>query len=127
MWWHGTGSSLGDPIEIQAMKKAFSVLYKKHNKPAAKQAHIGLTSAKTHIGHLETAAGIAGIFKVLLFITHKQIPALLHFITFNPYINFKGSPFYIVDKTRTWTAPPNSDGTTAASYNHLTPPTINIY
>lgn len=101
---HGTGTSLGDPIEIQAMKKAFAELYKKHNKGFAKTPHIGLTSAKTNIGHLETAAGIAGILKVLLSIKNKQIPALLHFEKLNPYINLKGTPFYMVDKTRPWDA-----------------------
>lgn len=106
---HGTGTSLGDPIEIQAMKKAFTELYKKHNKAPATTPHIGLTSAKTNIGHLETAAGIAGILKVIMSIKHKQIPALLHFDKLNPYINLTGTPFYIVDKTIPWV--PVSDAT----------------
>lgn len=99
---HGTGTSLGDPIEIQAMKKAFADLYRKHQLPPAAKPHIGLTSAKTNIGHLETAAGIAGILKVLLSIKHKQIPALLHFEKLNPYINLDNSPFYPVEKTKDW-------------------------
>ena len=99
---HGTGTSLGDPIEIQAMKKAFSELYRKHQLPPAVKPHIGLTSAKTNIGHLETAAGIAGILKVLLSIKHKQIPALLHFEKLNPYINLDNTPFYPVEKTKDW-------------------------
>ncbi|WP_158549190.1 SDR family NAD(P)-dependent oxidoreductase [Lysobacter silvisoli] len=99
---HGTGTSLGDPIEIQAMKKAFSELYRKHQIPPAEKPHIGLTSAKTNIGHLETAAGIAGILKVLLSIKHKQIPALLHFEKLNPYINLDTTPFYPVEKTKEW-------------------------
>lgn len=99
---HGTGTSLGDPIEIQAMKKAFSDLYRKHDLPPPTKPHIGLTSAKTNIGHLETAAGIAGILKVLLSIKHKQIPALLHFEKLNPYINLDNTPFYPVAKTQAW-------------------------
>ncbi|MBD8525904.1 SDR family NAD(P)-dependent oxidoreductase [Pseudomarimonas arenosa] len=99
---HGTGTSLGDPIEIQAMKKAFSELYHKHQLPPPATPHIGLTSAKTNIGHLETAAGIAGILKVLLSIKHKQIPALLHFEKLNPYINLDNTPFYPVAKTQAW-------------------------
>jgi polyketide synthase PksN len=99
---HGTGTSLGDPIEIQAMKKAFADLYRKHQLPPAAKPHIGLTSAKTNIGHLETAAGIAGILKVLLSIKHKQIPALLHFEKLNPYINLDNTPFYPVEKTKDW-------------------------
>lgn len=99
---HGTGTGLGDPIEIQAMKKAFSDLYRKHQLPPPTKPHIGLTSAKTNIGHLETAAGIAGILKVLLSIKHKQIPALLHFEKLNPYINLDNTPFYPVAKTQDW-------------------------
>lgn len=99
---HGTGTSLGDPIEIQAMKKAFSDLYRKHQLPPPAKPHIGLTSAKTNIGHLETAAGIAGILKVLQSIRHRQIPALLHFEKLNPYINLDNTPFYPVTKTQPW-------------------------
>ncbi|WP_438426441.1 SDR family NAD(P)-dependent oxidoreductase [Aquimarina macrocephali] len=99
---HGTGTSLGDPIEIQALNKTFSELYKKHNKASAETPHCGLSSVKTNIGHLETAAGIAGVLKVLLSLKHKKIPATLHFEELNPYINLKGSPLYIVDKTQNW-------------------------
>lgn len=107
---HGTGTSLGDPIEIQALNKAFSELYQKHNKAPAKNPHIGLTSVKTNIGHLETAAGIAGVLKVLLSIKHKKIPALANFQEINPYINLTGSPFYIVDKTKNWEPVKSPDG-----------------
>jgi polyketide synthase PksN len=107
---HGTGTSLGDPIEIQALKKAFAELYKRNNKGPVTKPHIGLTSAKTNIGHLETAAGIAGILKVLLSIRHGQIPALLHFEKLNPYIKLEGTPFYMVDKTRPWETIKNEDG-----------------
>lgn len=99
---HGTGTSLGDPIEIQALNKTFSELYKKHDKVPAKTPHCGLSSVKTNIGHLETAAGIAGVLKVLLSLKHKKIPATLHFEELNPYINLKDSPLYIVDKTQNW-------------------------
>lgn len=107
---HGTGTSLGDPIEIQALKKSFSDLYKKHGRAAPQAPHCGLSSVKTNIGHLEPAAGIASLLKVLLSIKHKAIPALLHFETLNPYIDLKGSPFYIVDKTTEWKAPVSADG-----------------
>ncbi|NOT89833.1 MAG: SDR family NAD(P)-dependent oxidoreductase [Lysobacter sp.] len=108
---HGTGTSLGDPIEFQAMKKAFSDLYRKHQLPVPTKPHIGLTSAKTNIGHLETAAGIAGILKVLLSIKHKQIPALLHFEKLNPYINLDNTPFYPVEKTKPWDVILDDNGT----------------
>lgn len=107
---HGTGTGLGDPIEIQALKKAFADLYKKHNKAPPKVPHCGLSSVKTNIGHLEPAAGVASLLKVLLSIKHKHIPALLHFEEINPYIDLNNTPFYIVDKTRPWEAPRGEDG-----------------
>jgi len=106
---HGTGTSLGDPIEVQALDKAFSELYTKHNNPPAETPHCGLSSVKTNIGHLETAAGVAGVLKAILAIKHKQIPALLHFEELNPYINL-GKPFYIVDKTTPWEAMKDETG-----------------
>ncbi len=107
---HGTGTGLGDPIEIQAMKKAFAELYRKHQIPPPIKPHIGLTSAKTNIGHLETAAGIAGILKVLLSIKHRQIPALLHFEKLNPYINLDNTPFYPVEATKDWETGTDENG-----------------
>ncbi|NVO09894.1 MAG: SDR family NAD(P)-dependent oxidoreductase [Bacteroidales bacterium] len=108
---HGTGTSLGDPIEVQALSKSFSELYKKHNKAPATTPHCGLSSVKTNIGHLETAAGVSSLIKALLAIEHKQIPASLNFEELNPYINLKGTPFYIVDKTKQWEAIKGEDGT----------------
>src|SRR5215475_1032797 len=108
---HGTGTSLGDPIETQALSKAFSELYKRRNKATAETPLCGLGSVKTNIGHLEMAAGIAGVFKVLLAIKHRQIPANIHFEEINPYINLKGTPFYIVDKLTPWEASTGEDGT----------------
>ncbi|TXI48906.1 MAG: SDR family NAD(P)-dependent oxidoreductase [Lysobacter sp.] len=107
---HGTGTSLGDPIEIQALKKSFSDLYRRHGLPAPSRPHCGLSSVKTNIGHLEPAAGMASLLKVLMSIRHRQIPALLHFETLNPYIDLEGSPFFIVDKTVEWPAPKAADG-----------------
>lgn len=99
---HGTGTSLGDPIEIQAMKKAFGDLYKKHNKGPMNTKHIALSSVKSNIGHLETAAGISGIMKLMMALKYKQIPALLHYQELNPYINLDGTPFYMVGETQEW-------------------------
>lgn len=107
---HGTGTSLGDPIEIQALKKAFGDLYKKSGKASPGAPHCGLSSVKTNIGHLEPAAGIAGLLKVLLAMRNQEIPALLHFNELNPYIDLKGSPFYIVDQTRRWEPILGEDG-----------------
>ncbi|HYK02059.1 MAG TPA: SDR family NAD(P)-dependent oxidoreductase [Thermoanaerobaculia bacterium] len=109
---HGTGTSLGDPIEVQALGKAFAELYRKHNKPPATVPHCGLSTVKTNIGHLETAAGIASLLKALLAIQHKQIPANVHFEELNPYISLKGTPFYIAEKLTPWEAPISEDGRT---------------
>ncbi|MBZ5509053.1 MAG: SDR family NAD(P)-dependent oxidoreductase, partial [Acidobacteriia bacterium] len=107
---HGTGTSLGDPIEIQALTKAFSEMYKKHNHAPAEIPHCGLSSVKTNIGHLETAAGISSLLKALLAFKHKQIPANINFEEINPYINLKGTPFYIADKLTPWEAAIGEDG-----------------
>jgi acyl transferase domain-containing protein/tryptophanase/acyl carrier protein len=107
---HGTGTSLGDPIEIQALSKAFAELYKRAGKAPAKTPHCGLSSVKTNIGHLETAAGIASLLKVVLAIQHKQIPANIHFEELNPYINLKGTPFYIADQLTPWEAAKSNNG-----------------
>ena len=58
---HGTGTPLGDPVEIEALKKAFETLHKDYHGHQPKAPHCGLGSVKTNIGHLETAAGIAGL------------------------------------------------------------------
>jgi acyl transferase domain-containing protein/tryptophanase/acyl carrier protein len=110
---HGTGTSLGDPIEIQSMSKAFAELYKRHNRSPAVVPHCGLSSVKTNIGHLETAAGIAGVLKVLLALKHKKIPANIHLEEVNPYINLTGTPFRIVDTLAPWEAPTDARGVPA--------------
>ncbi|MFH0348560.1 SDR family NAD(P)-dependent oxidoreductase [Bacillus vallismortis] len=99
---HGTGTSLGDPIEVEALKKAFQQLHEDWGISHPPQQYCGLGSVKTNIGHLETAAGIAGVFKVLLGMKHNQIPGTLHFNELNQYIELEESPFYIVDKTQSW-------------------------
>ena len=101
---HGTGTSLGDPIEIQALKKAFAELHARQGTTPA-EAYCGLSSAKTNIGHLETAAGIAGILRAVLALRARRIPANVHFEEVNPYIDLKASPFYIASGTRDWSAP----------------------
>jgi polyketide synthase PksN len=108
---HGTGTSLGDPIEIQALSRAFAALYKRNGKATPATPHCGLSSVKTNIGHLETAAGVAGVLKALLAIKHQQIPANIHFEEVNPYINLEGTPFYIVAQTQQWQAPEDGAGT----------------
>lgn len=94
---HGTGTALGDPIEFRSLK---SVLMKD------RQPHqtCWLGSVKTNFGHLEGAAGIAGLIKTALALKHQQIPPHLHFKQLNPYISFKGTTFDIPTTCRDWTA-----------------------
>ncbi|MBW8688280.1 SDR family NAD(P)-dependent oxidoreductase [Chitinophaga rhizophila] len=98
---HGTGTSLGDPVEVAGLKKAFSGY-------ELSGAVCGLGSVKTNIGHLEAAAGIAGLIKVILSMQAKTLPASLHFNTLNPQISLEDTPFYIVNHTRPWNV---ADGT----------------
>ena len=94
---HGTGTKLGDPIEVDALKMAWQELGAWNDNP-----YIGLGSVKTHIGHLEPAAGIASLLKVLLAMKHRTLPGNLHFNKLNPYIDIRNSPFYIVYENQEW-------------------------
>jgi len=107
---HGTGTSLGDPIEINGLIKAFEELYNKWGSPSPVKAHCGLGSVKTNIGHLEAAAGIAGILKVLLAMRHDKLPGVLHFKEKNPYITLENSPFYLVSENMDWERLTDSSG-----------------
>jgi FkbH-like protein len=92
---HGTGTSLGDPIEINGLKLAFG-------SQTRKTGFCALGTAKAHIGHAEGAAGIAGLLKVILSMQHKTIPAMPHFQELNPYVNLDNSPFYINRQNQNW-------------------------
>ena len=94
----------GDPIEIGGLKAGFQGSEEPGREHLKGQPHCGIGSVKTQIGHLEGAAGIAGTIKVLLAMEANRIPGNLHFEKLNPYIDLKGSPFYVVDKTRDWCA-----------------------
>ncbi|MEH1989363.1 type I polyketide synthase [Nostoc sp.] len=92
---HGTGTALGDPIEIAALSQAFC-------RSTNKKGFCAVGSVKTNIGHLDAAAGIAGLIKTVLALKHKQIPASLNFEQPNPQIDFANSPFYINAKLAEW-------------------------
>jgi acyl transferase domain-containing protein/acyl carrier protein len=98
---HGTGTKLGDPIEINGLKKAFKKMYK-HWNIVSKSKSCGLGSVKTNIGHLETAAGIAGLLKTVLAMKYEKIPANINFNELNPYIELEESPLYLVNSTKEW-------------------------
>ena len=92
---HGTGTRLGDPIEIAALSQVF-------RKYSADQQFCAIGSAKSNIGHCESAAGIAGLTKVLLQMQHKMIVPSLHSATLNPHIDFAASPFVVSQSLRAW-------------------------
>lgn len=100
---HGTGTKLGDPIEFNALTKAYS----QHTD--AKQ-YCALGSVKTNLGHSSTAAGITGVIKVLLALKHQQLPPSLNYEQHNPAINFEQSPFYLNTELNSWQAPNDEKG-----------------
>jgi thioester reductase-like protein len=102
---HGTGTALGDPVEVNGLKKAFAELFAGEGVQDPPAGFCGLGSVKTNVGHLETAAGMAGLFKVVLAMRHKKIPAMLHLHRLNRYIDVSASPFYFVTESREWARP----------------------
>ena len=99
---HGTGTPLGDPIEINGLKRAFRELNQQSKPTLSEQAYCGIGTVKTNIGHLESAAGIAGVIKVLLAMKHGKLPKIVNFEKLNPRINLENSPFYLVRETQNW-------------------------
>jgi len=98
---HGTGTPLGDPIEINALKQANQELSSRGS-VALNEKRCAIGAVKSNIGHLESAAGIAGLLKVILSMKYLKIPGNINFNCINPYIDLSDSPFYIVDKTKDW-------------------------
>lgn len=94
---HGTGTKLGDPVEISALRRAFGKVSSK--------AYCAIGSVKSNVGHLDEAAGAAGLIKAVLSLEHRQIPPSLHFNTANPEADFAGGPFFVNDALREWDAP----------------------
>lgn len=92
---HGTGTSLGDPIEVNSLK---AVLMQK--RIASQQCWI--SSVKTNIGHLEAAAGIAGLIKVVLSFQHEEIPPHLHLKQLNPHFDLENTPLSIPTEVQKW-------------------------
>jgi amino acid adenylation domain-containing protein len=90
---HGTGTPLGDPIEVAALSLAFG----KSEKP-----YCALGSVKSNIGHLDVAAGVTGFIKAVLALKNKQIPGTLHYEKPNANISFKDSPFYVNKELKEW-------------------------
>ncbi len=94
---HGTGTRIGDPIEISALTRAYTRL---GWTPGTARVPIG--SVKTNIGHLDEAAGMAGLIKIVLMLQHRRIPPSLHFRSANPAIDFESSPFTVATALAPW-------------------------
>ncbi len=94
---HGTGTALGDPIEVTALNKAFGL-------GADQGESCVLGSVKSNIGHLDTAAGIAGLIKTVLVLQNRAIPKSLHFSAPNPEIDFASGPFHVSQALTEWPA-----------------------
>ncbi|NEQ95268.1 MAG: acyltransferase domain-containing protein [Cyanothece sp. SIO2G6] len=109
---HGTGTPLGDPIEINGLKRAFNQLHEAHNVPLPSTPYCALGAVKTNIGHLEAAAGIAGVIKILLALQHKKLPKLSNFQTQNQRLKLEGSVFHLLTETQEWMAVEGENGQT---------------
>lgn len=94
---HGTGTALGDPIELQALAEALG------EAPRAQPCAVG--SVKTNIGHLEAAAGIAGLIKVVLMLRQRQLPPHLHIQQLNPRLRRKALPLEVNTRLQDWSPP----------------------
>ncbi|MGH3695316.1 MAG: SDR family NAD(P)-dependent oxidoreductase [Pseudonocardiaceae bacterium] len=97
---HGTGTKIGDPIEIAALTEAFE-------RTTNRRQFCALGSVKTNIGHLDAAAGVAGLIKTVLALEHRIIPPSLNFARPNPLIDFAETPFWVVTTATSW---PSGDG-----------------
>ena len=103
---HGTGTKLGDPIEIDALKAAY----------ASDSTHpCAIGSVKSNIGHCLTAAGVSGVIKLLLAIQHKQLPPTINFERVNEHIELDNSPFFINDSLQAWQVKPGEARRAAVS------------
>ncbi|AJD47482.1 erythronolide synthase [Isoalcanivorax pacificus W11-5] len=94
---HGTGTMLGDPVEVAALTQAFRA----HTDDTG---FCALGSVKTNVGHLDAAAGVTGLIKTVLMLRHRTLVPSLHFQAPNPQIDFAGSPFVVSTATRDWPA-----------------------
>jgi acyl transferase domain-containing protein len=92
---HGSGTPVGDPIEVRALAKAFRTF-------TQRSGYCAIGSVKTNVGHLDVAAGVAGMIKTVLALKHRKLPPSLHFSEANPEIDFPATPFYVNTHLREW-------------------------
>ncbi|PTL75145.1 type I polyketide synthase [Vitiosangium sp. GDMCC 1.1324] len=101
---HGTGTQMGDPIELRALTKAFRY---KPGTPRAAKMRCAVGSLKSNIGHLANAAGVSSLIKAVLSLEHQKLTPSLHFEKPSPEIDFANSPFYVNTTLADWKAPAN--------------------
>jgi phthiocerol/phenolphthiocerol synthesis type-I polyketide synthase E len=106
---HGTGTPLGDPIEVEALTRAY-------RRFTTGRGFCALGSAKSNIGHLDAAAGVAGLIKTVLALRHREIPPTVHFSSPNPHLRLDGTPFTVADRLVPW---PQGFGPRRAAVNAL--------
>jgi thioester reductase-like protein len=94
---HGSGTRLGDPVEVRALTQAFRAV-------TPKSGFCALGSIKSNIGHLDAAAGVAGLIKTVLALEHRLIPKSLHYEQANPEAPFEETPFFVADRAIPWPA-----------------------
>jgi acyl transferase domain-containing protein len=94
---HGSGTPVGDPVEIRALNKAFRTF-------TQRSGYCAIGSVKTNVGHLDAAAAVAGMIKTILALKHRTLPPSLHFNQANPEIDFKSTPFYVNAQLQKWTS-----------------------
>ncbi|WON74760.1 type I polyketide synthase [Nitrosospira sp. Is2] len=92
---HGTGTTMGDPIEVAALTQAF-------RESTQRRGFCGIGSVKTNVGHLDAAAGVAGLIKTALALKHRILPPSLNYEQANPHIDFSSSPFYVNTASKVW-------------------------
>ncbi|MEL6135942.1 MAG: type I polyketide synthase, partial [Cyanobacteria bacterium J06628_6] len=97
---HGTGTALGDPIEVAALNRAFRSSQQDTQETATHRCALG--SVKTNLGHLDAAAGAAGLIKAALALKHGELPPSLNFQTPNPKIDFNQGPFFVNHQRQVW-------------------------
>lgn len=90
---HGTGTEIGDPIEVEALTKVFG---------KTKEKYCALGSIKTNLGHMDSSAGVGGVIKTVLALQNRQIPPSINFDKPNPKIDFENSPFYVNTQLKEW-------------------------
>ena len=108
---HGTGTKLGDPVEVNALVRAF-------RKFTSRQGFCRLGSIKSSIGHTSAAAGVVGLIKLLLCLQHRMLPSQMHFAELNPLLDIDGSPFTICDKTAEWAGSDRPRMAALSSFGH---------